>query len=216
MYGKALRRALAAVVLFILGGASPALSAEPATTSFGRSLFAVLDDSDPLIRSYGWNSLAWLGTVSNPNALNTAAFKRFLNDDGQTLLRHVEALLAKLHDKTSIESQAKAASAEYDDLRQAALGVPEIAALLVSSPALANSVSANDLAQIKEASTRARPATPPIRLTHLPDDIVAISISGLKPVPGLRQDRDARHDAATTLATLQLNASQLDGVGSSP
>jgi len=49
MYGKALRRALAAVVLFTLGaGAPPALSADSATTSFGRSLFAVLDDSDPV------------------------------------------------------------------------------------------------------------------------------------------------------------------------
>jgi hypothetical protein len=96
MYGKkVLRRALAAVVLFTLGvGAPPALSADSATTSFGRSLFAVLDDSDPLIRSCGWNSLAWLGTASNPNALHTAAFERFLNDDGQALLRHMEALLA--------------------------------------------------------------------------------------------------------------------------
>jgi hypothetical protein len=212
MYGKALRRALAVVVLFTLGAsASSGLSADSATTSFGRSLFAVLDDSDPLIRSYGWNSLAWLGTVSNPNALHTAAFKRFLNDDRQALLRRMEALLAKLHDKTLTESQAKAASAEYDDLRQAALGVPEIAELLVSSPALAESVSANDLAQVKQASTRVRPETPPIRLTYVPDDIVANSISGLKSLQG-KQHRDARHDAATTLAGLQLNASQLDAV----
>jgi hypothetical protein len=95
MYCKVLRRALAAVVLFTLELAlTPALSADSATTSFGRSLFAVLDDSDPLIRSYGWNSLAWLGTASNPNTLHTAAFERFLNNDRQALLRHMETLLA--------------------------------------------------------------------------------------------------------------------------
>ena len=107
----------------------------------------------------------------------------------------MKALLAKLHDKTLTEGQAKAASAEYDDLRQAALGVPEIAALLVSSPALAESVSANDLAQIKQASTRARPETPPFRLTPLPDYIAAASIAAL----GSSQEanfRDRRRDAA--------------------
>jgi hypothetical protein len=62
----------------------------------------------------------------------------------------MEALLAKLRDKSLSESQTKAASDEYDGLRQAALGVPEIAALLVNSPAFAESVSANDLAQIKQ------------------------------------------------------------------
>ena len=45
MYGKALRRALAVVVLFTLGA----------------SASCYLPTSDPLIRSYGWNSLAWLG-----------------------------------------------------------------------------------------------------------------------------------------------------------
>jgi hypothetical protein len=206
MHGKVLRRAFAAVVLFSLGvGVSPsALSADSATTSFGRSLFAVLDDDGPLIRSYGWDSLAWLGKVSSPNALHTAAFKCLLNDDGQALV--MEALLAKLRDKSFTEVQAKAANAEYDNLRQAVLGVPEIAALLVSSPAVADSVSANDLGQIKQVSTRARPEIRPVRLTSATDDVEA-------ELKSQRADfRDVRHEAATSLTGLQLDASQLDGV----
>jgi hypothetical protein len=209
MLGKTLHRAIGAIVLSFLGlGALPsALSADPAATGLGRSVFAVLDDNNPQLRSYGWSSLSVLGTVSNPNPLHTATFKRFLDGDGQILGRHVELLFSKLRNKGLTEAEAKAVGVEYDTLRQAALGVPEIAALLVGLPDLAASVSATDFGQIKLESTRTRPDAHPVRLTHATDNVVAELVSALK-----SQSAGDRLDAATRLSGLQLIASQLDGL----
>lgn len=63
MLAEACRRGVAAAVIFYCGacGTAPALSAEVAKTTLGRSVFAVLDDDNPLIRAYGWRALGWLG-----------------------------------------------------------------------------------------------------------------------------------------------------------
>lgn len=192
-----------------VGGSITALSAEAATTALGRSVFAVLDDDNPLIRGNGWNSLGWLGSLSNANALHTETFKRFLKDDGRALAQRMETLLSRLRNKglTAVKAEAAAESAEFDTLRQAALGVPEIAALLASSPSLAESISAKDLDQIKQASTRTRPETRPTRPVPAPDAVGGLIFQLKAPSANYRE---SRLDAATKLSGLQLTAAELD------
>jgi hypothetical protein len=147
------RRALAAIAVFYwaAGGVVSALSADTARTAVGRSVFAVLDDDNSLVCAYGWNSLGRLGTLSNANGLHTEAFKRLLKEDGGGLVQRMETFLSKHRNKNLTPVEAEAESAEFDALRQAALGVPEIAGLLASSPPLPNSVPASDLDQIRQS-----------------------------------------------------------------
>jgi len=175
--------AAAAFCWAAVGATVPARGAEAGTTNFGRSLFAVLDDSDSRIRGYGWRALEVLGSASEPNELHTQTFKHFLARDGEALARRIEALLSQLGRTTSERGdhrETKDETAEFEALRQSALGVPEIAAILVRSPSFAAAVSAKDLEQIKLASVRIRPDARQFQLASLPDNEVGRLISVLR------------------------------------
>jgi hypothetical protein len=193
-----------------VGAPAPARSAEAATTNFGKSIFAVLDDRNPLIRRYGWASLEVLGSLSGPNELHTETFKRFLDRDGRALGQRIETLLVKRRGKTMDGGLAKAESAEFDALRQSALGVPEIAALVVSAPGLRETVAATELEEFRSAAARIRPEARPYQLLSRPNGEIGALVSLLGSPPA--NDRESRLDAATTLAGVRLAPPRLDAL----
>jgi hypothetical protein len=204
--------ALVAAPLFfwLIGGTAPGICAEPGTTAFGRPLMAVLDDENPLVRAQGWSFLGWLGTLSNPNPLHTETFKRVVREDGKPLAQRVDGLLSRLRDKNLSPDEARAASSEFDALRNAALGVPEIAALLVASARLDQSVPASDLDQIKQASARVRQASRPALLRSASakeTEALIATLASRSP-----NDRNSRLDAANKVTTVQLTAAQVDAL----
>lgn len=200
----------ATLSILLIGGIAPGICAEPGTTPFGRSIIAVLDDESPLVRAQGWSFLGWLGTLSNPNLLQTETFKRVVQEDRKPLAQRMDGLLSRLRDKNLSTVETRAASSEFEALRNAALGVPEIAALLVASAQLDQSVSASDLDQIKQASTRVRPALRPARLRAASAKETEALIAAL----GSRSanDRDSRLDAANKITSFQLTAAQADAL----
>ncbi|MDI3561744.1 hypothetical protein [Bradyrhizobium sp. Arg816] len=171
---------------------------------------AVLDDENPLVRAQGWSFLGWLGTLSNPNPLHTETFKRVVREDGKPLAHRADGLLSRLRDKNLSPDEARAASSEFEALRNAALGVPEIAALLVTSARLDQSVPASDLDQIKQASARVRQASrPPLLRSASAKETEALIATLASRSPN---DRDSRLDSANTVATVQLTAAQADAL----
>jgi hypothetical protein len=190
-----------------VGATLPAPSVEPGTTKFGRSLFAVLDDPDPLIRRRGWTSLEVLGSLSAPNELHTETFKRFLERDGRGLAQRIELLLGRVRGELADgDSRSNSDGSEFAALRQTAFGVPEIAALVANSLTFSTAVHARDLEDIKSASARARPKVHPVRLTSRPDRELAALIALVRSPTA--NDRDSRSDAFADPALAQRSISE--------
>jgi hypothetical protein len=205
-----MRRAWVGLLLAAMICCLPDCSAPRAATRSGAAILALLDDPDAGVRAYGWTTLERFGAVSEANPLQERRFMTFIAEDRNEILARIAALSARSRASAApspTSDQRKSGDADLAVFLQVAKLVPELAALVVAAPGLADMAFPADVRAIREAALRPRPVKV---LAAAPAGEIDRQLAVLADASG--QDEARRFEAATALAGFRLSPRSLDRV----